>query len=266
MSNAPIGIFDSGLGGLTVVKAIQASLPRESLIYIGDTARVPYGTKSLNAVQSYAASCADFLADHGAKLIVIACNTATAAALRPLQNRYEIPVIGVIEPGATAAQETTSSGTIGVIATEATIASGAYLEALLAMDPNLKVHAAACPLLVPFAEEGLTNHPACNLIISDYLTPLIAQEIDTLLLGCTHYPILTDALRIRTGPSIKLVDSAQAVAKQVCSTLTTKKLESTQTTPSTQFFATDVTNRFVRIGSRFLGYNLSPLTLANLTT
>lgn len=265
MSNdAPIGVFDSGVGGLTVVAAIRSRLPNEALLYLGDTARVPYGTKSPDVVRRYAINCGRFLTDQGAKLLVIACNTASAYAIDALRSELDTPVVGVIEPGARLASETTTSGIIGVIGTEGTISSGSYQRALRKLAPDATVHAAACPLFVPFAEEGMVDHPATRLIAEEYLRPLVDRGIDTIVLGCTHYPLLRPLVQEIVGTAVRVIDSATAVAKAVASMLTSHDLVTTTRTGPDRFFATDVSARVERVGGAFLGASLGSVTLVDL--
>ena len=216
MSDArPIGVFDSGIGGLTVVKAVRDLLPNESISYLGDTARVPYGPKSPETVQRYAIELADMLIKRDAKALVVACNTVSSVALPALMKNFPVPVIGVIEPGARAALAASRNRRIGVIGTRATIRSGAYEKALRAADPNVKVTSQACPLLVPLIEEGLLDDEVTERMILRYLEPLLADEIDTLVLGCTHYPLLTGAMARVLKRQIMIVDSAQNCARAV---------------------------------------------------
>src|ERR1700724_908951 len=211
----PIGVFDSGLGVLTVVKALRDLLPNESISYLGDTARVPYGPKSPETVQRYAIELADMLVKRDAKALVVACNTVSSVALPALMKNFPVPVIGVIEPGARAALAASRNRRIGVIGTRATIRSGAYEKALRAADPNVKVNSQACPLLVPLIEEGLLHDEVTDRMILRYLEPLLADEIDTLVLGCTHYPLLTGAMARVLKRQIMIVDSAQNCARAV---------------------------------------------------
>src|SRR5216110_461023 len=209
MSNRqPIGVFDSGIGGLTVVKALRDRLQNETIVYLGDTARVPYGPKSPETVQRYALELAHMLMRKNAKALVVACNTVSSVALPLLAKKFPVPVLGVIEPGARAALQATRNRHIGVIGTRATIRSGAYEKALRATDNNVRVSSRACPLLVPLIEEGLLNDDVTDQVIARYLRPLLADGIDTLVLGCTHYPLLTDAIVRVLGREITLVDSA----------------------------------------------------------
>jgi glutamate racemase len=204
----PIGVFDSGIGGLTVVKALRDLLPGEKIFYLGDTARVPYGPKSPETVQRYAVELAELLMRKNAKTLVVACNTVSSVALPLLGEKFSIPVIGVIEPGARAALQATRNRHIGVIGTRATIRSGAYEKALHATDNNVRISSRACPLLVPLIEEGLLNDDVTNRVIARYLEPLVCDGIDTLVLGCTHYPLLSPAIARSLGDRVKLVDSA----------------------------------------------------------
>ncbi|HEX4638056.1 MAG TPA: glutamate racemase [Chthoniobacterales bacterium] len=211
----PIGVFDSGIGGLTVVKALRELLPNENISYLGDTARVPYGTKSPETVQRYAVELASMLMEKDAKALVVACNTVSSVALPTLTKKFPVPVIGVIEPGARAALEASRNRKIGVIGTRATIRSGAYEKALRAADPKVEVSSQACPLLVPFIEEGLLNDEVTDRMILRYIDPLLSEEIDTLVLGCTHYPLLTQAMSRLLKRQIMIVDSAYNCARAV---------------------------------------------------
>jgi glutamate racemase len=250
----PIGVFDSGVGGLTVLHALTDLLPSESILYLGDTARVPYGTKSAAVVEAYAIRCAGFLVKQGAKAIVIACNTASAVAVEAIRKEFNIPVVGVIEPGAEIACNATKNGRIGVMGTQGTIQSGAYQKAIERHRPGTTVIGHACPLLVPLAEEDLVDHPAARLLAQDYLKPLLQGNIDTLVLGCTHYPLFKELLQELAGKQIKIVDSAIAVAGAVKTELDTHQLRTQeQATGSRRIFATDWGQRFEQVGSRFLG-------------
>src|SRR5881275_2474197 len=216
MSNPlPIGVFDSGIGGLTVVKALRDRLQNETILYLGDTARVPYGPKSAETVQRYALELAHMLMQKKAKALVVACNTVSSVALPLLTRKFPVPVIGVIEPGARAALQTTRNQHVGVIGTRATIRSGAYEKALRAADNTVRVSSRACPLLVPLIEEGLLDDTVTDQVIMRYLQPLLADGIDTLVLGCTHYPLLTNAIARAVRRQIVLVDSAQNCARAV---------------------------------------------------
>ena len=254
MSNdAPIGVFDSGIGGLTVVSAIRRELPSESLLYLGDTARVPYGTKSPDVVRRYALTCSRFLVTQGAKLVVVACNTASAHGLTAMQEQLAVPVVGVIEPGAELAAARSRRRRIGVIGTEGTVRSGSYQSALRSLAPDATVTAQPCPLFVPLAEEGMRDHPATRLIAEEYLLPLVGAGIDTLVLGCTHYPLLRDTIQRVVGPEIAIIDSATAVAHTVRDVLERRGLGATRRSRPDRFFATDAGERFGRVGTAFLG-------------
>lgn len=248
-----IGIFDSGIGGLTVAKAIGEALPDESLIYFGDTGRMPYGTKSADVVRRYSHENAQFLVDKGIKLLVVACNTASAVALASLRAEVDVPVVGVIEPGAAAAVAGTRRGKIGVIGTEATIRSGAYTHALKALRRDLEIYTRACPLFVPLAEEGWVDNEVARATARLYLASLRKSGIDTLVLGCTHYPLLRATIAEVMGPEVQLIDSAAATAVVVRDALRDAGLAATGTGAANSFFVTDAPERFVKVGARFLG-------------
>jgi glutamate racemase len=269
----PIGIFDSGVGGLTVYRALHEHLPNERFVYLGDTARVPYGTKSLATVERYAVENAEFLAAHGIKLLVVACNTASALALPAIRAALEIDVVGVIGPGARAAvkegkMQAGGLRTIGVIATESTVRSGAYTAAIRKADPEAAVIEQPCPLFVPLAEEGWADNEVARTVAETYLKDLRAN-IDTLVLGCTHYPILRDVIQQTVGDGVALIDSGEATAAEVTSLLKEKDLA--RLTPPTgalerhlcddldHFYVTDAAERFARVAERFLGSKPSRL-------
>ncbi len=249
LANRPIGVFDSGVGGLTVAAALLDALPGESILYLGDTARLPYGTKSAQTVQRYTARNLAFLLAREVKAIVVACNTASALGLAHLP--APVPLWGVIEPGADAAMAATR-GRAGVIATESTIASGAYAAALRSRDPDLFIASQACGLFVPLVEEGWADDPLAEPIVRRYLKPLLAQSIDTLVLGCTHYPVLVSTIRRVVGPDIALVDSAQAVAEVVRGAIEEGTLSPAQAPPHHHLCVTDCGARFRRIAETFL--------------
>lgn len=252
-----IGIFDSGVGGLTVLKEIIHVLPQEDTIYLGDTARVPYGTKSPETVTRYARQIARFLVDKGIKLLVVACNTATAVALDSLSAEFPIPVVGVVEPGARRAVEVTKRGKIGVIGTEGTIRSGAYTRAIKEIDPAVEVITRPCPLFVPLVEEGWTDDDVAELVARRYLEPLTESGIDTLVLGCTHYPLLKRTISRVMGDGVTLVDSARETARTVHGILErTGSLRPESERGIHHFYVTDVPAGFVRVGNRFLGEDL----------
>jgi glutamate racemase len=273
MTSLPIGIFDSGVGGLTVYRALHEHLPNERFVYLGDTARVPYGTKSLSTVERYAVENAEFLAAHGIKLLVVACNTASALALPAIRKSLDIDVVGVIGPGARAAaalakKHAGDARTVGVIATESTVRSGAYTEAIKKADATVRVIEQACPLLVPLAEEGWVNNEVARTVAETYLNGL-REKIDTLVLGCTHYPILRDVIQQAVGQEVTLIDSGEATASEVKSLLKEKGLA--RLTPPTgalerqlcddldHFYVTDAAERFARVAERFLGAKPSKL-------
>jgi glutamate racemase len=252
-----IGIFDSGVGGLTVLRELRHQLPQEELVYLGDTARVPYGTKSPQTVGRYAREAARFLVGQRVKLLVVACNTASAVALDDLATLHRLPVVGVIEPGARRALEVTRNGRVGVIGTEGTIRSRAYERALQAGNPAVEVCAAACPLFVPLAEEGWAEHPIARLAAAEYLAPLLREGIDTLVLGCTHYPLLKPLLQRVMGPDTALIDSAAETARALDKVLQREGLAAAaDDAPVHRFVVSDDAPRFLSVGSRFLGDRL----------
>ncbi len=254
MSNAPIGIFDSGVGGLTVARAILDQLPNESTIYIGDTARGPYGPRPLAEVREFGLETLDFLVEQGVKALVIACNTASAAMLRDARERYAIPVIEVIQPAVRRAVAATRSGHIGVIGTRATVDSRAYLDAFAAA-PQLEITSIACPLFVEFVERGETSGAEITKIARDYLAPVMAAKVDTLVLGCTHYPLLTGVISYVMGEGVTLVSSAEETAKDLYRTLVENNLlrEAQSTAPTHKFLATGDAQAFESLARRFLG-------------
>jgi glutamate racemase len=267
MNRRPIGVFDSGIGGLTVVRELLHQLPHESLIYFGDTARVPYGNKSPDTVRRYAREILDFLVGRGVKMVVVACNTASAHALEELQRIAPVPVEGVILPGAQAAATITSSGRVGVIGTAGTIASGAYERAIHEHKGTVAVVAKACPLFVPLVEEGWLNHPATRLVAETYLRELWEHDIDTLVLGCTHYPLLKGLLADVLGPGITLIDSAEETARAVARRLAHSKLHAPRTAEAHVHFAvSDAPEQFKKIGKRFLGERVRDIELVTLGT
>lgn len=267
MNRSPVGIFDSGLGGLTVAGAIFHRLPHDSTIYFGDTARVPYGPKSPETVRRYSHEILDWLASQGVKAVVIACNTSTAHALESLQAVAPVPVIGVVEPGARAAVKASPRGHIGVIGTAGTVASNAYVRAIHRIRPDADVVQQACPLLVPFAEEGWFDHPATELVAREYLAPLITAGVESVVLGCTHYPLLKPLLSRVLGPGVALIDSAEEVASALADALATKGLNtSPDAKPEHRFAVSDDPARFVAVGSRFLGERLGEAELVTLTS
>jgi glutamate racemase len=254
VSNAPIGIFDSGVGGLTVGRAILDQLPNESTIYIGDTARGPYGPRPLAEVREFALETLDFLVEQGVKALVIACNTASAAMLRDARERYKVPVIEVIQPAVRRAVAATRTGHIGVIGTRATIDSKAYLDAFAAA-PQLQVTSIACPLFVEFVERGETSGAEITKIARDYLAPVMEAKVDTLVLGCTHYPLLTGVISYVVGEGVTLVSSAEETAKDLYRTLVENNLlrDARGGSPTHKFLATGDAKAFESLARRFLG-------------
>ena len=254
MSNAPIGIFDSGVGGLTVARAILDQLPNESIIYIGDTARGPYGPRPLAEVREFALETLDFLVEQGVKALVIACNTASAAMLRDARERYKVPVIEVIQPAVRRAVAASRSGHIGVIGTRATVDSKAYLDAFAAA-PQLQITSIACPLFVEFVERGETSGTEITKIARDYLAPVMEAKVDTLVLGCTHYPLLTGVISYVMGDGVTLVSSAEETAKDLYRTLVENNLlrDARGGAPTHKFLATGDAKAFESLARRFLG-------------
>lgn len=256
--NDPIGVFDSGIGGLTVVRALMARLPNENLVYFGDTARVPYGVKSVETIVLYACQIAEFLLQQEVKLLIVACNTMAAVAHRAIGELSPIPVLDVIDAGARTAAAMTNTKRIGVIGTPATIASNAYTRAIHRLDPDVQVYSQVCPLLVPLVEEGWLDHPVARLVAEEYLKPLLQHDLDTLVLGCTHYPLLKPLLQKIVGYQIRLVDSAEAMADQTAATLVHQNLKNRQSgPPEYRYYVTDVPYRFQSIGEAFLGRDLA---------
>lgn len=262
----PIGVFDSGVGGLTVLDALAEQLPGESFIYLGDTARLPYGSKSPQTVSRYARQAASKLVARGVKLVVIACNTASAVAVGELAAEFApLPVIGVVEPGAEAACAATETGHVLVTGTEGTVAGGAYTRAILARRPELRVDAVACPMFVALAEEGWTDGPIAEAVVRRYLELELAgperTRVDTLVLGCTHFPVLRDVLARVCGPEVTLVDSARTTALAVAAAL--ERLDLARRGPTkaraarVEFLATDAPERFARVGAVFLGHTIA---------
>ena len=251
--DSPIGVFDSGIGGLTVLKALQRRLPRESFIYFGDTAHLPYGSKSKEAVTAFSRHITRWLVEHGVKMVVVACNTASAMALDALESELPVPVVGVIEPGARAAASITRSRSIGVIGTEGTVASHAYRKAVHAVDPALKVIEAPCPLFVPLVEEGWWNGSITRAVAARYLAPLRKNGLDAVILGCTHYPLLKPVLRSLLGRGIALVDSGEEAAREVEETLERRGLRRRSSGGKARFVVSDAPQRFKVLARRFLG-------------
>lgn len=288
MNKRPIGVFDSGIGGLTVLREIARLLPGEDTIYLGDTARVPYGNKSKDAVIRYSIEIAEFLIKKDVKMIVVACNTASAYGLAELKKRLNIPIIGVIEPGARAAVKAMKTKRIGIIGTEGTIRSNSYVDAINALcgtrtiditehgekrhdryfeirADGLLIFTKACPLFVPLAEEGWVSNDVARLTAEHYLSGLKAHAIDTLVLGCTHYPLLKDTIARVMGQSVRLIDSAEAIAEEVGRVLVEGGIANTSgRNAARDFFVTDSPERFVTVGKRFFGVGLDVAELASV--
>ena len=265
MNRAPIGIFDSGIGGLTVARALYERLPHESTVYFGDTARVPYGPKSPDTVRRYSLEILDWLLAQQVKAVVIACNTSTAHALDALRAASPVPVIGVIEPGARAAVAAANGGTIGVIGTAGTIASNAYARAILSRAPDANIEQRACPLFVPLVEEGWFEHPAARLIAAEYMAPLRAAGVSAVVLGCTHYPLLRPLLQEELGPNVALIDSGAETARVVEEVLRRENLAAPPAAEGQHRFAvSDDAPRFLAVGSRFIGERLAAAEIVPL--
>lgn len=256
--HSPIGVFDSGVGGLTVVRALMERLPFENIVYFGDTARVPYGVKSVETIAHYTTQIAEFLLEKQVKLLIIACNTMAAVAAGVVRDLSPVPVLDVIDAGAASAVETTRTRRVGIIGTPTTINSNAYALAIHRLDPDVRLHSQACALFVPLVEEGWLDHPVTRLTAQEYLRPLLSENIDTLVLGCTHYPLLKPLLQEVAGPQVSLIDSAQAMAERTARLLKERSLSNPEREPPRyEFYVTDVPVRFQTIGERFLGRSLT---------
>lgn len=261
----PIGVFDSGIGGLTVVKRIAAALPHENIVYFGDTARVPYGSKSNSTVIEYSIQDADFLIHKNVKAIVVACNTASSVAMEELKKKYNVPVIGMIEPGAGYAVKESKNGRIGVIGTRATISNKAYSSAIKKLNPGLEIFAKACPLFVPLAEEGWINHKAAYEIAEEYLKELRELNIDTLILGCTHYPILFDVIQKTVGENVALIDSGIASAEAVREEIKRTGFATNKNNLGHQdFYVSDLPSKFKEVAELFLGQKINEIRKIDL--
>lgn len=258
--NRPIGIFDSGIGGLTVFSAIREKIPDESLIYLGDTARVPYGTKSAETIIKYAGQNANFLMKQDVKAIVIACNTVSAWALEDLQRSFSIPIIGVIEPGARQGLSVSRNRRIGVIATRATVDSRAYQKTIEKNDPSAFVVSKACPLFVPIVEEGMQESQIANIVVKEYLDDLIKNDVDTLILGCTHYPMLSKTIKKYIGNDVNIVDSSFAVARELGYLFSTGVILKSSSKGADHIYVTDLPSHFENIASRFLNFPVPNVT------
>ena len=261
MTIGPIGIFDSGVGGLTVVAELVKHCPELEFIYLGDTARVPYGTKSPEVVQAYSHKITELLINEGASSIVIACNTASAHALQYLRKEFSIPIEGVIEPGAKRAADLSQNGHIGVIGTQGTILSRSYLQAIKRYRPEAQIYAQPCPLFVPLAEEGWQGHEATKLIVESYLSPFRDTEIDTLVLGCTHYPLLSDDIKDYLGAKVTLVHSGEAMWQSLISSDCALPLNAS---PKRRFLATDTGSRVRQLAERFMGLSIDAVEHVDL--
>jgi len=256
----PIGVFDSGIGGLTVVRALMAGLPFENIIYFGDTARVPYGVKSVETIALYARQITEFLLQQGVKLLIVACNTMAAVAHQAIAELSPVPVLDVIDAGARSAVAVTHTKRVGVIGTPATVNSNAYNRAIHKLDPEIRIFSKTCPLFVPLVEEGWLDHPVTRLTAEEYLKPVMEQTVDTLVLGCTHYPLLKTLLQEIVGDRIQLVDSAEAMAAQTSAMLEHHSLGNRQSRPPQyRYYVTDVPYRFQSNGEIFLGQTLADL-------
>ncbi|HOQ71295.1 MAG: glutamate racemase [Smithellaceae bacterium] len=264
-ANQAIGVFDSGIGGLTVVRSLMERLPFENIIYFGDTARVPYGVKSVETIRRYALQIAEFLLKQDVKLLIVACNTMAAVAYQAIRDLSPVPVLEVIEASAKIAVARTRSKSIGVIGTPATINSNAYARAIHILDRDAKVFSQACPLFVPLVEEGWFEHPATRLVAEEYLKPVMAERVDTLVLGCTHYPLLKPLFQDITGGQVRLIDSAEAMADIAADLIRQNNLGSTANRPPEYLFCvSDVPYRFQTIGERFLGRTLPRIEMVRL--
>ena len=263
--SAPVGVFDSGLGGLTVLRAIRERLPAESTVYLGDTARVPYGPKAAETIRRYAVEATDFLVAKGVKAIVVACNTATARALPEVEARAGVPVLGVVEPGGRAAVKASRGGRIGVIGTRGTMSSRAYNAVIHEHRPDALVFEQACPLFVPLVEEGWTDDEVTRLAAERYLAPLLDQRIDTLVLACTHYPLLKPLLARVVGPDVTLIDSAESTAVALEDLLSSSNIASTSGTATVgRYYVTDEAARFDLLARRLLGEEVDHLEMVSV--
>lgn len=265
LASRPIGVFDSGIGGLTVTRALMERMPFENIIYFGDTARVPYGVKSVATIEQFTSQIVDFLLEKEVKALVIACNTISAVAGNHVRKRVPVPVFDVIDSGARDAISMSRNNSIGVIATPTTVNANAYARAIHGLQADARVYSQACPLLVPLVEEGWLDHPVTRLTVQEYLKPVRAEGIDTLVLGCTHYPLLKPLIGELAGENIKLVDSAVSVADQVARTLAEQGL----CTPNRdeadyRYYVTDIPLRFQTVAERFLGRTLRHIEMAQL--
>ena len=265
IANRPIGVFDSGLGGLTVLKSLEKELPNESFLYFGDTAHVPYGTRSKETVIRYSQDITRFLVSKEVKLIVIACNTASSIALKYLQDNFKIPIIGVVEPVVQKSILKTESHVVGVIGTRATINSNSYRRMFNSIEPKISIIEKACPLFVPLIEEGWAETETATQVAKIYLESMLKSEIDALVLGCTHYPILIPTLKKIIPAHVNLISSGDPVSETVSHYLKKHNIQSSSAKRIEEFFVTDYPQQFNQIGSRFLGRNLSPVTHVDIS-
>jgi glutamate racemase len=265
--NKAIGIFDSGIGGLTVTREVFRLLPNENVVYFGDTGRYPYGPRSPEIVRKFARQDVNFLLEQGVKFIVVACNTASSLALDYIKRIYNIPMLGVLEPGARGAVERTRSNRIGVIGTSGTISSTAYEKSLRSLNGSLKIYSRACPLFVALAEEGYVDQPATKLIAEDYLSEIRTKKIDVLILGCTHYPLLKKPIATVMGKNVQLVDSAEETARATRQTLTNLGLLNDSRSPGRRhFFVSDSPGKFKKMGQLFLGQRIGKVGLVDINS
>jgi len=264
--NKPIGIFDSGVGGLTVVSEVLKLLPDENIVYFGDVGRYPYGGRSKETIIRFVRQDINFLLEHGVKFIIAACNSASAVALETVRDKYDIDILGVIEPGARAAVDYSQNKRVGIIGTRATINSNSYARAIQKKDEHIKVFSLACPLLVPLAEEGYIDKEATRLITADYLKTLIDVDIDTLVLGCTHYPLLRDIIAETVGKNVRLIDSADATANELAAILSEKNMARTSDEKNIhKFYVSDVPDKFLKVAELFLGRSIDNITRVDIT-
>lgn len=264
MGDAPIGVFDSGIGGLTVLKELLAHLPGEEFVYFGDTARVPYGTKSAETVRRFSRENVRLLLDRGVKSVVVACNTASAEALPMLQREFALPIVGVIEPGVRAAVAASGSGRIGVIGTAGTIRSGAYQAGIRLLKENADITAAPCPLFVPLAEEGWIDHPVTEMVAREYLNEFRTRDIDALVLGCTHYPLLKSVISRVMGASVELVDSAVETAREMKRIIQSEDIIGGGGNGNFSVILSDTSPTFEEIAQRFLGRDIPEIELVSV--
>ncbi|MEI6241791.1 MAG: glutamate racemase [Chlamydiota bacterium] len=259
MRTKSIGIFDSGIGGLSVFRQVVELLPNESVIYFGDTARVPYGNRDPETIIQYAMECADFLVSQDVKMLVVACNTICAYAFEALQNRFSLPIVGVIDSGLKTLLQTTKNEKVGILGTTATISSGIYPRKIGACNPQIQVHSVATPLFVPLVEEGFIEHKAVDLIVEEYLSALKKENIDSILLACTHYPFLRKVIEKCVGNKIVVKDASEACAIEVSHELVKRGLATTATEAHYLFFVSGEAKKFQKMGEKFLGRNIESI-------